>query len=188
MVMDDGEFRLGYGAPWLDLLATVNGRLRPPTIDALSDPRRLGEFLSLEGVAPRRAPDTEDLREARRLRDALYTLARGHLDGAAPDPAAVRIVNAAAAVEVAPALRASGGWLVLTRPRDTSEALARITRQAIDMLTGPGRDRLRNCDDETCAGIYVDDSGRRRWCSDARCGTRARVRAHRARRAGADAK
>jgi predicted RNA-binding Zn ribbon-like protein len=182
--MDEHDFRLGYGAPWLDLLATLNGRLLPPVIEALADPRRLGEFLAAEGVAPRRAPDADDLRAARRLRDALYTLARSHLDGSAPDAKAVRVVNAAVAVEAAPTLRSSGGDLILTRPRDTREALARIARQAVDTLTGPGRERLRNCDDETCAGIYLDDSGRRRWCSDARCGTRARVRAHRARRAG----
>ena len=34
----------------------------------------------------------------------------------------------------------------------------------------------RTCDDETCAGIFIDHSGRRRWCSDERCGVRARVR------------
>jgi predicted RNA-binding Zn ribbon-like protein len=182
--MDEVEFRLGYGAAWLDLLATLNGRLRPPTVDALSEPRRLGEFLAVEGMAPRRAPDADDLQAAQQLRDALYALARGQLDGNAPDSGAVRVVNAAMAADSSPSMRSSGGELVVTRPRDTREALARIARQAVDTLTGSARDRLRTCGDETCAGIYLDESGRRRWCSDARCGTRARVRAHRARRAG----
>jgi predicted RNA-binding Zn ribbon-like protein len=62
-----------------------------------------------------------------------------------------------------------------------SEALARLARQSIDDLTGPTRGRLRACGDDTCAGIFLDDTGRRRWCADERCGVRARVRAHRAR-------
>ncbi|WP_407935666.1 CGNR zinc finger domain-containing protein [Jatrophihabitans cynanchi] len=63
----------------------------------------------------------------------------------------------------------------------TSLALARIAREAVGHLTGPERTRLRACSDETCGGIFLDESGRRRWCSDSLFGSRARVRAHRAR-------
>jgi predicted RNA-binding Zn ribbon-like protein len=95
--------------------------------------------------------------------------------------AAIRTVNAAAAADTGYALRTDGAELVAARPADSTVALARLARQAIDTLTGPARLRLRNCGDASCAGIYLDDTGRRRWCSDRRCGSRARVRAHRAR-------
>jgi predicted RNA-binding Zn ribbon-like protein len=179
--MNGPEFRLHYGAAWLDLLATLNGRLAPPATELLDSPRRLGAWFAAAGYPPNRAPNDDDLRAARALRDALYTLAQGFLDDRAPDPAAVRTVNAAAAAESGYALRAQAGELAATRPADSTAALARIARQAIDTLTGPARARLRTCDDATCAGIYLDDTGRRRWCSDRRCGSRARVRAHRAR-------
>jgi predicted RNA-binding Zn ribbon-like protein len=75
----------------------------------------------------------------------------------------------------------SGGRPRADRPADTSAALARIARQAADQLTAADPPRLRACGDDSCAGIFVDESGRRRWCNDTRCGSRARVRAHRAR-------
>nr|WP_255375661.1 CGNR zinc finger domain-containing protein [Saccharomonospora sp. CUA-673] len=45
-------------------------------------------------------------------------------------------------------------------------------------------DRLGRCDADDCARVYADVSrnGRQRFCS-ARCGNRATVRRHRARRA-----
>jgi predicted RNA-binding Zn ribbon-like protein len=72
------------------------------------------------------------------------------------------------------------------RPR-FEEILGLIARDAIELLTGPQRERLRECAAQDCRGIYVDTSpGRtRRWCSAARCGNRARVAAHRARRTDA---
>ena len=179
--MDGPEFRLNCGAPWLDLLATLNGRLAPPPTELLDSPRRLGDWFAAAGCTPSRAPNDDDLLAARTLREALYTLAHGLLEGRAPDPAAVRTVNAAAAADTGFALRTKGGELAATRPGNSTGALARLARQAIDTLTGPSRLRLRSCDDATCAGIYLDDTGRRRWCSDRRCGSRARVRAHRAR-------
>jgi predicted RNA-binding Zn ribbon-like protein len=41
-------------------------------------------------------------------------------------------------------------------------------------------DRIRQGDDETCVLWFLDTSknGRRRWCSMARCGNRAKVAAH----------
>jgi predicted RNA-binding Zn ribbon-like protein len=62
-----------------------------------------------------------------------------------------------------------------------AEALARVARAAVQDLSGPTGTHLRPCGDDACSGIFVDYTGRRHWCSDERCGNRARVRAHRAR-------
>jgi hypothetical protein len=48
-----------------------------------------------------------------------------------------------------------------------------------DLLTGPSREHVRTC--PSCGWLFLDPRGRRRWCSMATCGNRAKVRAHAAR-------
>jgi predicted RNA-binding Zn ribbon-like protein len=181
------EFRLWYGAAWLNLLASQRARRRPPAIEDLTDPSALRRWLVAAELAPDRDPDERDLTAAIRLREALYAIARATVDGGEPDPDDAEVLNDALAQDRAPAVGVRGGSVVVGSPPDTATALAWIARQAVTDLTGPTRERLRACGDESCAGIFVDDSGRRRWCADRTCGSRARVRAHRARaKAGPD--
>jgi predicted RNA-binding Zn ribbon-like protein len=93
----------------------------------------------------------------------------------------VKILQEALASDQPLRIRRSGTDLEVVRPADVSVALGRLARQAAGDLTGPTRGRLHACGDDTCSGIFIDHTGRRRWCSDERCGVRARVRAHRAR-------
>jgi predicted RNA-binding Zn ribbon-like protein len=46
-------------------------------------------------------------------------------------------------------------------------------------LTGPSREHVHTC--PSCGWLFLDPRGRRRWCSMATCGNRAKVRAHAAR-------
>ncbi|WP_446664793.1 CGNR zinc finger domain-containing protein [Flexivirga sp. B27] len=66
----------------------------------------------------------------------------------------------------------------------TTQALSTIARDAIIHLRDR-RDRLRNCSGPDCPMIFLDLSraGRRTWCSMARCGNRAKVRAFRSKTA-----
>jgi predicted RNA-binding Zn ribbon-like protein len=179
--MDDDAFRLYYGAAWLNLTATLTGRRRPPLVERLTSPHRLAQWLAAVGVAPRRAPNDADVAAAIELRDALFELAQAAVGPHRSDSGAVRVVNRALAHDAPPVVRIRRGELGVSPPETTSEALGRIARQAVEHLSGPERSRLRACADPTCAGVYLDESGRRRWCSDATCGVRSRVRAHRAR-------
>ncbi|MDN5795707.1 MAG: ABATE domain-containing protein [Intrasporangium sp.] len=176
------------GSAWLDLAATLRGRFREPArqTDLIEDPRALQSWLAARGLGPRRTPTAEDVIAAQRLRETVHVLARALATGQPLDPVLVRRLNQIlrAAGPAGLLLRLdSGGSLVASRPADASEALARIARQAAADLTGPRAGRLRTCGDETCSGVFFDDTGRRRWCSDEGCGVRVRVRAHRARRA-----
>lgn len=179
--VDDTSFRLYYGATWLNLVATWTGRLGPPVLERLTSSARLTEWLAAVGLTPARAPNDDDVSAAIELREALYELSRSAVDEQAPDGAAVRVLDRALRHDRAPSLRVAGGELVASAPKTAAEALGRIARQAAEQLTGPQRSRLRECADPTCAGIYLDESGRRRWCADATCGVRNRVRAHRER-------
>jgi len=175
------DFRLYYGATWLNLVATFTGRRRPPVIERLTSADRLAEWLDAVGLSPRHAPTDDDLAAAIELREALNELARSAVDDRAPAATAVRAVDRALRDDGAPSLRLADGAITASPPKTAAEALGRIARQAAEQLAGPDRARLRACGDPTCAGVYVDESGRRRWCADASCGVRNRVRAHRER-------
>ncbi|MGL5930691.1 MAG: CGNR zinc finger domain-containing protein [Dermatophilaceae bacterium] len=174
------------GRPSLDLVATLAGRRG----ERLPDPASLDEWLLARRLTATRChAGTDDLERTRRLRARLLTLLEAQLAGELPESADVEAVNAAAAVPAqAPRLMlgSDGVELDVGRPR-VIEILGVIARDAIDLLTGPQRELLRECADEACRGVYVDASPARtrRWCSSARCGNRARVAAHRARRATA---
>lgn len=67
--------------------------------------------------------------------------------------------------------------------------LGLVARDAAYLLTTVRPDRVRRCASEACVRWFVDVSkgGRRRWCSMATCGNRAKAARHRARRGAAPA-
>ncbi|MGY0056301.1 BTAD domain-containing putative transcriptional regulator [Streptomyces sp. LZ34] len=113
------------------------------------------------------------LAEARVFRADLYACLT--------DPHDVRAFNAVAAV----AQRAAGS-AVLTRGEDglgqwrLSPAaglrlpLLAAARSAADLLADPHRFTIRGCPSEDCGWLFLNGSGRRRWCSLATCGSRRR--------------
>lgn len=170
----------------LNLLATLGGRRD----ERLVDNAALVEWLLEQGLvdAPYRVGD-EDLTRVRALRATLFAVVEAELSGERPSSADVEAINATAAVpEAPPRLRLGSEGLCREDPQPRCpEVLGVIARDAIALLTGPQRDLLSECAAQQCRGIYIDTSpGRtRRWCSAARCGNRARVAAHRARRVDA---
>jgi predicted RNA-binding Zn ribbon-like protein len=176
------NFRTGYGSVWLDLLATQKGRRGGDQFEYLPDASAARRWLRSVGFEPTRAPDDGEFARLVELREALYAIARAVVaENTRPPAVAVRLLNASLADDVGQRLRATASGLAATRPADATAAIGRIARQAAEQLTGPERARLRPCGDDGCGGIFLDESGRRRWCADATCGSRSRVRAHRAR-------
>lgn len=178
-------FRSGNGAAWLDFMVTLSGRYRARPVDALADPPALRAWLRANDLEPTAAVTADDLAGALATREALHRLTVATLRGTAPAAGDVRTV-AAALAEDRPLHLAPGGRLALRRPASVAEAVGRLVRDAVQDLAGPRRDELHACGDDTCSGIFLDGTGRRRWCSDQTCGNRMRVRAHRAHRAGRD--
>ncbi|WP_433162012.1 CGNR zinc finger domain-containing protein [Kribbella sp. CA-247076] len=66
-------------------------------------------------------------------------------------------------------------------PEDLAQPLDHVALHAGELLTGPSRAHIRICPGESCGWLFLDPRGRRRWCSMATCGNRAKVRAHAAR-------
>ncbi|GAA4165213.1 CGNR zinc finger domain-containing protein [Gryllotalpicola daejeonensis] len=183
-------FRSGNGAAWLDLLSTREGRYRTADRhrDRISSAAALGEWLAANGLAPARAVGAADVERFAQVREALHRVAVAVVGGAgaragvaAVGAGDVRVIGDALAADSGLRVARGADGLLVRRPATAQEALARLTRAAVEDLTGPRRAQLRACGDDTCAGIFFDPTGRRRWCTDQSCGNRLRVRAHRAR-------
>ena len=164
-----GEGRRVPNAPWealtspAELSAWLHERF--PTIDA-------------------RCADHE-LRDALTLREAIANLAYAALGGHPYSGRDVDVINLYASTpNLPPSLDGGSRQAGRTRARAT-QALSTIARDAVAVFGADARERLRECGADDCDLVYLDvsRSRNRRWCSMQRCGNRAKVRAHRARRA-----
>lgn len=64
------------------------------------------------------------------------------------------------------------------------ERLCSLVTANVLRLIGEGRMRyLRRCENPNCLFMFLDESGRRKWCSMKRCGNRAKVTRHMKRQA-----
>ena len=121
-----------------------------------------------------------DLRQAWRLREAIFRCADARVEGGAfPQEAIDDINRAAARPSLVPQIGPSGErtWA----PASVEQVLSVLARDAVDLFTEPMVERIRRCSGTNCYLIFVDTSrpGARQWCSMGRCGNRAKVRAYR---------
>lgn len=175
---DGFRFRGGHAA--LDLAATLAGRLKSNSRELLETTSDLDRWLvSLGRAAWRPNASAEDVKLAHGLREAIYAIASGNTSTVARE----RLNEVAALPAAAPRLTRSGG---LALDGDARALLATIAREAVELFGGPARERIRQCDGEGCALLFVDlsRSSARRWCSMAGCGNRAKARTFRKRARG----
>lgn len=112
------------------------------------------------------------LRDVKRLRSAMHAaMVVDSADAAAQLHAFVsRAVRASHYVsDAASALRLDGG-AGLRMP------LHRFTLSLATLLERYPRRAIRTCADPACGWLFLDPSGRRRWCEMAVCGNRAKAR------------
>lgn len=175
------EFRSGNGAAWLDLLSSLAGRYRETQVDDLRDPARLTAWFESNGLEPTEPVADDDVDAVRRTRESLHRVTLATIRGERPDPGDLGVLEEALSYDAPPRLIATDDGLTVHRPGTARQALAVLVRDAVGMLSGDDLARLHTCGDETCSSVFLDRTGRRRWCTDLSCGNRARVRAHRAR-------
>ena len=130
------------------------------------------------------AARTRDLFDAVSLRDAIARMAACASLGDAPAPADIDVVNLFAATPDVPPSMAGGRRQAGRSVHTVPQALSTIARDAVDLFSPANAGRIRVCSGEDCGMVYLDTSraASRRWCSMQRCGNRAKVRAHRARK------
>jgi predicted RNA-binding Zn ribbon-like protein len=183
----DGElgFRFLGGRPCLDLTATVGERWGRQA-ERLRTPQDLASWLVAGGLADQPpAASRQDLAHARTLREAIYQTIKRRITGRPPGPGHLAVINNWAGQPPPRTwLEADDGQLRTRRDAATAAALvAGVARDAVDLLGGPLAGRIRECSAQDCALLFLDTSraGRRRWCSMAACGARAKMAAYRAR-------
>lgn len=167
-------------------LDLVNTRVRRDhaDLDLLDSPSALAAWLHLE--SPRLAwsgsASDADLRAVQELRAALATLLDAQREGTRPPAQALRKLNVALAAPSATArLMWSAAGPKLVHPTAASKRdvlLHALAADAVSVLTGPAATRLRVCAHPDCVLQFVALNPRRRWCSTAVCGNRARVARH----------
>lgn len=200
------EFPFVGGRAALNFVGTL-GKRSTEKLERLRTPEDLARWVELAGLGSI-STDEADLKAARVLREALYTLTLATLNRGPLRRADVKLVNEWAARETpAPALATSRAPAPATstgathpaspaqtrgtranplRRRDpepsASEVLAAVARDGIDLLSGPEAASIRECEDPACTLLFVDTSRshRRRWCSMNSCGARAKMRTLRA--------
>lgn len=174
----------------LDLANTVSWRETAAPVERLEDPACLAEWtrmVGLEAVAPA-TPGEAELQAVRTLREATREAIGAAVRHQPPPASAVDELNRCLALAPPPRLAVVGGRLVRADARGggIEALLARLAHSAADLLGDAGRlARVRICEGEGCGWLFVDDSrgARRRWCSMADCGNRAKARAHYRRKA-----
>lgn len=183
-MISEMDFHIDTGRTCLDLAATLGDRFGSP-LERLPEPRAVEDWFKTVAGAP--LPDrvtSADLAKVRVFRDSIGKVADAIYDGAAPEREDIERINRQASVYPRPPRLAPDGRSVETREAMALDvALGIIARDAIDLLTGPDFAKVKRCAADECSVLFVDYSrpGKRRWCSMARCGNRAKKRTYNAR-------
>ncbi len=178
------KFRFTYGSNALNLAVTLRRRASEP-VELLVTADDAARWLHAAGLVDDSARLREtDLVELRALRDAIYRIGHAAAEQRSPSPGDVHLLNQTAQrSEAVPQL--GDDWSIRALQTDAfNTALATLARDAIAIFGNEEeRSRLRTCEQSDCAGLFLDRSRseRRRWCSMARCGNRAKVAAFRKR-------
>jgi predicted RNA-binding Zn ribbon-like protein len=158
----DALYQILTGPPTQAAWAGVNGEVGAAASVARLRPPIPGAVAGADGVAGG---------EARAGGAAVVggSAATGGVAGAAPDPR-----------------RAGWELVVAAGPARLELPLLAVAWSAADLLTSIGPGGVEACPGRGCGWLFHDPRGRRRWCSMAWCGNRAKARRHAARRQPVD--
>ncbi len=151
--------------------------------EMLEEPQHLYAWLHEHGLLQDRAILTEaELRKAKELREAIRELLLGN-NGVVPDPAAMSVLNYAAAEAIVKPHFSNGVDLVSEDPGIAGALVKIIAVMLVSMLRSTWS-RLKACQNDQCQWAFHDYSKNRsgRWCAMAVCGNRLKARAYRQRK------
>jgi predicted RNA-binding Zn ribbon-like protein len=156
-----GEYLAGYEQ--LVVWAGFVGILRPEQVSVLREHARASA-----GTA------ASVLERARAFRADLYSVLRDPADAPAWPAVADQVAMAAKTLHLH---RANGTirWEIAPAA-DLSAPLAAAAWSAGELLTSPALRRVRACAGPGCGWLFLDPTGRRRWCVMATCGNREKAR------------
>ncbi|THA60975.1 zf-CGNR multi-domain protein [Streptomyces sp. A0958] len=167
----------------LDLLNTLPYAAQGTPDDHLADAAGLRTWLALEeerlpaaGAGKATSDDVAAVREVRaHAASAVAAVRRGER----PPASALRGLNEAQLA--APAVRYAtwdGDAVVVEDRRPGAlgvRVAAALAAEVAGLLADPDIRKVRECEADECTMLFLPAHPRRRWCSAARCGNRARV-------------
>ncbi|MFD7731375.1 CGNR zinc finger domain-containing protein [Kitasatospora phosalacinea] len=169
-------FRLDNEVLAFRFTATVSDRAGATPRERLTDPGRLELWLHAAGLGvPGVSP--AELLDALALREAVYRAGLAVAATRPPDPADAAVLNAAAAAgRPTPRLERGIALWHLGGEAPVADALGVLAADAVHLLGGPDRSRVKACEGPGCAGLFLDTSRgtNRRWCSMNTCGNRVK--------------
>ncbi len=188
------EFKLLAGHSALDFANTLDDRYyENGAVERLTSFDRLVAFCrESKLIAPaesKRLVQHTSKREADKvlqaaieLREALYCLFRSIAANETPPAVTLKVLNRFLAEAAASRTIALKNGSYFWEPADTAEKpralLWRIGEEAAALLLSEERRKIRECGDETCRWLFLDQSKNhsRRWCDMKICGNRSKAR------------
>jgi predicted RNA-binding Zn ribbon-like protein len=174
--------RLRGGSLSLDFANTVDWTedgVELPATDALLEPDSVERWGARLGVAGKPG-GAEELELARGLRSALHHIFSALAGGQEPDSFTLSRLGFAYAQAVAAGTlrpREDGGFGLDWGDDEPRRVRFAVAADAVALLADPARiERLHRCPGRDCGWVFLDTSGRRRWCSMATCGSREKMR------------
>lgn len=170
----------------LDFVNTVDwdddgAHAAPERSDVLTDAdtlRRWGRRIGVLGPRCRLA-GTDELARVRALRDLLYRMFSAVAGHSTPHRSDVAEMSAQVAEATASGrlVRAGEAW-AWEWPRDDPRRIRyAVVLDALRLLEDPDLlARISRCPGRQCGWLFLDRSGRRRWCSMQTCGARDKMR------------
>jgi predicted RNA-binding Zn ribbon-like protein len=162
-----------------------------PETDALRTPADLARWGRRLGVLGRggHATDDAELAAAHSLRAAVYALfAAVARESVPPRDALERVArDHAEAAGAGELVRHDGAWRLEWARSEPRLLRFAVADDAVRLLGDADRlARVRRCPGADCGWLFLDASGRRKWCSMDTCGSRAKMRRLYARQRAAD--
>jgi predicted RNA-binding Zn ribbon-like protein len=162
----------------------------PEHTDVLREPEMLTRWGRRLGLVADTAPPSAaaELEAARELREAVYAIFAAIAGDRSPAPAdretlASTHASAAARAELVPA---GETWRLTCPPGEPAAVRFAVARDALELLGDENRlRRVSRCPGRDCGWLFVNASGRRRWCAMDACGSREKMRRLYARRRAA---
>jgi len=179
----------------LEFANTRYWRGSDPATETLTSPEALLDWTASTGGLPAviaalrerwRGDPGEVLRrldDALRLREALFAVFTSCAGGTEPAGDDLMTLNAGL-MRAPPRVRLDMlddrfAWRIPV-PSGLDALMTPVLWSAGDLLTGPRLSRVRECANQRCRRLFLDDSksANRRWCSMSQCGNRAKAHRH----------
>jgi predicted RNA-binding Zn ribbon-like protein len=182
------DIQLRGGALCLDFANSVDwsehgGHIAPDSTDALREPEMLtrwGRRLGLygEGETPPPVEQAEHT-AARELREAIYATFCAVARDEDPDLADLESLASTHASAAARGRlgHVEGAWRLTWRAGEPGAIRFAVAQDALALLADADRlRRVSRCPGRDCGWLFVNTSGRRRWCAMGACGSREKMR------------